>query len=281
MSLPVKKIYVDSRNKTSDSVSDSDFKFELKQSLTLPRNATCYIDDITIPNSWYNVDFTNNKLYMYANHGTYSTFVCLSLNVGNYNGPTLATALNELFNGMPGGAYYLSASFNINTNQLNITTGSSDTGFKIFPDFELKEMSRDGSWHGTPYDPNNLCSINQLIHNTNNYTQYYNSNNRYQTGFMNFNGLRNVYLCSPNLSDFTVLGPNGAPCSIVKKISVTSDYGYNIFSGGSIAHDYMPCSKQTWKTLEFQLQDVFGNIINLNNNSISFSIVLSTIDEDL
>ena len=98
---------------------------------------------------------------------------------------------------------------------------------------------------------------------------------------MNFNGLRNVYLCSPNLSDFTVLGPNGAPCSIVKKISVTSDYGYNIFSFGSIAHDYMPCSKQTWKTLEFQLQDVFGNIINLNTNSISFSIVLSTIDEDL
>ena len=56
MSLPVKKIYVDSRFKTKDSVSHSNFKFELSQSLTLPRNATCYIDDITIPHSWYNVN---------------------------------------------------------------------------------------------------------------------------------------------------------------------------------------------------------------------------------
>ena len=281
MSLPVKKIYVDSRMKTKDSKSDSDFRFELSQSLTMPKNATCYIDDITIPHSWYNVDFTNNKLYMYANHGTNSTFVRLSLNVGNYNGPRLATTLNELFNGMPGGPYYLSASFSLNTNQLNISTNSDQTGFKIFPDFELKKMHYNGSWTGSPYDPKNLCSINQLIHNTNDYTKYYNNNLLYQTGFMNFNGIRNLYLSSPNLTDYSVLGPNGAPSSIVKKIPVTSDYGYNIFAGGSIAHDYIPCSKQTWRTLEFQLQDVFGNNINLNNNPISFSIVISTFDEDL
>jgi hypothetical protein len=69
MSLPVKKIYVDSRMKTNDSNSDSDFKFELSQSLTLPKNTTCFIDDITIPHSWYNVDAKNNRLYVYANHG--------------------------------------------------------------------------------------------------------------------------------------------------------------------------------------------------------------------
>ena len=64
MSLPVKKIYVDSRFKTKDSVSDSNFKFELSQSLTLPKNSTCYIDDITIPHSWYNINESNNRLYM-------------------------------------------------------------------------------------------------------------------------------------------------------------------------------------------------------------------------
>ena len=38
MSLPVKKIYVDSKWKTSDSASHSDFKFELDTSLNLPNN---------------------------------------------------------------------------------------------------------------------------------------------------------------------------------------------------------------------------------------------------
>ena len=148
MSLPIKKIYVDSSFKTKDSVSHSNFKFELSQSLTLPRNSTCFIDDITIPHSWYNINETNNKLYIYANRGTDSTYDILYIQSGNYNGATLASELNNLFNGMPG-SYYLSASFNINTNQLNISTNSDQTGFQIYPDFQLKYMEKmvDGMDH--------------------------------------------------------------------------------------------------------------------------------------
>ena len=279
MSLPVKKIYVDSRMKTKDSVSDSDFKFELSQSLTLPRNTTCFIDDITIPHSWYNIDTTNNKLYMYANHGTDSTFYILGITPGNYSGPTLVAELNNQFNRMPG-SYYIYATFNVGLNQLSIRTDSDQTGFQIYPDFQLKYMAKNGGWNGPSYDPNNLCSVNDFIQNRNNFTNAYSHYQPYYTDFMNFNGLRNIYLCSPNLCSLSVLGPNGAPANIIKKIPVTSDYGYNIFAGGSIAHDYIECSKQTWKTLEFQLQDVYGNCIDLNNNPVSFSIILSTINED-
>ena len=279
MSLPVKKIYVDSRMKTIDSNSDSDFKFELSQSLTLPKNTTCYIDDITIPHSWYNVDTTNNRLYVYANHGADSIYAILYLNVGNYNGLTLVGELNRVFNTI--GSYFLSANFDLNTNRLNIYTGSSDTSFRIFSDFELIDMAKKGGWNGQNYTYNNICSINDLIHNTKKITPGYNRGTSYWSEFINFNGIRNLYLCSPNLCSLSVLGPNGSPANIVKKIPVTSDYGFNIFAGGTIAHDYIECSKQTWKTLEFQLKDVFGNYIDLNNNPISFSIILSTINEDM
>ena len=279
MSLPVKKIYVDSRMKTNDSNSDSDFKFELTQSLTLPKNTTCFIDDITIPHSWYNVDKKNNRLYIYANHGSDSTYAILYLNVGNYNGLTLVGELNRVFNTI--GSYFLSANFDLNTNRLNIYTGSSDTSFRIFSDFELNDMAKKGGWHGENYTYNNIYSINDLIHNTKKITPGYNRGTSYWSEFINFNGIRNLYLCSPNLCSLSVLGPNGSPANIVKKIPVTSDYGFNIFAGGSIAHDYIECSRQTWRTLEFQLQDVFGNNIDLNNNPISFSIILSTINEDM
>jgi hypothetical protein len=279
MSLPVKKIYLDSRMKTIDSNSDSDLKFELSQSSTLPKNTTCFIDDITIPHSWYNVDVTNNRLYVYANRGTDSIYAILYLNVGNYNGPTLVGELNRVFNTI--GSYFLSANFDLNTNRLNIYTGSSDTSFRIFSDFELNDMAKNGGWRGENYTYNNICSINDLIHNTKKITPGYNRGTSYWSEFINFNGIRNLYLTSPNLCALFVLGPNGAPANIVKKIPVTSDYGFNIFAGGSIAHDYIECSKQTWNTLEFQLQDVFGNNIDLNNNPISFSIILSTINEDM
>ena len=41
--LPVKKIYIDSKYKTPDSISDSNFKFQLPQSVTLPDDCLFFI----------------------------------------------------------------------------------------------------------------------------------------------------------------------------------------------------------------------------------------------
>ena len=41
----IKKVYVDSRYKTNDSVNNRDLKFELKEALYLPDNTTNYMID--------------------------------------------------------------------------------------------------------------------------------------------------------------------------------------------------------------------------------------------
>ena len=46
-----KKVYVDSRHKTNDSVNNSDCKFELEEALDLHDNTVCYTDDISIPHT--------------------------------------------------------------------------------------------------------------------------------------------------------------------------------------------------------------------------------------
>ena len=55
-----RKVYIDSSYKTKDSVSNSDFEFEI-EALDLPDNTMCYIDDIPIPHSWYSIEDFNNK----------------------------------------------------------------------------------------------------------------------------------------------------------------------------------------------------------------------------
>ena len=63
-SLKYKKIYIDSKFRTSDSNSSSDFKYELPDTLSFHENTVFYLDDISIPNSWNTVfDAINNKLY--------------------------------------------------------------------------------------------------------------------------------------------------------------------------------------------------------------------------
>ena len=42
----IKKVYVYSIYKANDGVSNSDFKFEIKEALGLGENTVCYIDDI-------------------------------------------------------------------------------------------------------------------------------------------------------------------------------------------------------------------------------------------
>ena len=59
--LDIKRVYVDTRFKTVDSKSDSDFFIELPRSLNVPDNTICYINDIVIPVSWSTVDARNNK----------------------------------------------------------------------------------------------------------------------------------------------------------------------------------------------------------------------------
>ena len=46
-----------------------------------------------------------------------------------------------------------------------------------------------------------------------------------------------------------------------------------IFSNVTSGNDYLDCSRQTLKTLQFQLQDVSGNVIQLHGSHVSFSIV--------
>ena len=66
--LPIKKIYIDSRFKSSDSASDSDFKLDLPTTLLMPEDTGFYIDDVCIPHTWFPVeDGINNTVVFKAN----------------------------------------------------------------------------------------------------------------------------------------------------------------------------------------------------------------------
>ena len=63
MSFP-RKIYVDSRFRTSGSASHSDFTFQLARSIELPAGTRAVIDSVQIPNVFRTDDSTRCKLYL-------------------------------------------------------------------------------------------------------------------------------------------------------------------------------------------------------------------------
>ena len=101
----LKKVYVDSRYKSNGCVSNSDFKFELKEALDLPDNTVCYIDDMSIPHTWYTIEeHLSNKLYIFttimdpgATPAWYHAFA-LEISSGNYTGTSFTLALQAELN---------------------------------------------------------------------------------------------------------------------------------------------------------------------------------------
>ena len=98
--LPIKKIYCDTKFRRNDSKSTSDFKIDLPQTLKLPDNCVCYIDDVSIPRTFYTVETgVNDTLYVRLSDPTFVlpeylyTDHIITLNSKNYNGAQFAAEL--------------------------------------------------------------------------------------------------------------------------------------------------------------------------------------------
>jgi len=54
--LPIKKLYIDSRDRTPDSKSASNFKIELPNTVQMPDNTVFFVTDVCIPHVWTTVE---------------------------------------------------------------------------------------------------------------------------------------------------------------------------------------------------------------------------------
>ena len=93
--LTTKKIYVDSRFKSSDSASHSDFKIDLPQNFLMPEDTGFYIDDVCIPHTWYPVEAGRNA-QLVVSYDAVVHFV--AIDYGNYSVKDLGVAIVDAIN---------------------------------------------------------------------------------------------------------------------------------------------------------------------------------------
>ena len=63
--LPLKKIYIDSRDRTVDSKSASNFKIEVPNAVQMPDSTVSFVAHVSMPHVWKTIeeDF-NDRLYL-------------------------------------------------------------------------------------------------------------------------------------------------------------------------------------------------------------------------
>ena len=289
MSLPVKKIYIDTKYKTRDSVSNSNFKVELPETLLFPENSVFYIDDVCIPNSWYSVEENvNDKLYVCltpvasAPGSPDTVYKIITIPYGNYNGVDLAIEIqsrlnNDILN-YTQALYLFSVPYNARQNSISIQINTDLLKFKILTPADIASKLNN-VWSGTNYDALNPHDVNEILGNLEGTSSFYTSLSPYHSSYLKLQSIRNIYIHSPNLGTYSTIGPQGER-TIIKKIPVSSNQNEMIFDQVLTSNDFGDCSRMTLKTLEFHLKDSRGSYINFHGSNLSFSIIFSRMHPD-
>ena len=270
--LPVKKLYIDSKARTKDSKSTTNFSIDLVESLNMPEGAVFQVCDVLIPHTWYLIDETNCKMYFDEQNGPLNGHFTLTIATGNYDGPGFSREIGKELHDTPGKLYAYSVSYDDATGRIHITATGPMSGthgpfaFKIMTDKEVLEAQTLNV-----LVPN---SLNEFLGNTT--PQMHNANE--SSGFfsqrLQFNPIKYLFIKSTNLGTFNTLGSFGER-TVIKKVPVIAPQGEIILDDTRSGDDMLSCEKQTLKRVEFQITDEVGNVLDLNGHDVSFSLIFS------
>jgi len=287
MALPCKKVLIDTVWKTASSRSNSDFLFELPESLTMPDNCVFYVDDVCVPHAWYTIETgVNDRFYVHigsidANEDVaIAADLIITLPARIYTGTDLAGEIASGLNAA-GPANYAAPTFevtyDVSKHTIEIAGLYFNLTLQVLTTGDLATQM-GGSWSGPNYDPKRPLAINgDMLKQTEGNATVHGYGSPWTSGVISLQPIRSLYLYSPNLGSFHTIGPTGE-ASIIKVIPVTAGPNHMIFNQVMSGNDYLDCSRQSLRTLEFQLKDVYGNLVPLHGSHLSFSLVFDIVD---
>ena len=270
MKLDIQKIYIDTRFRTKNSKSETDFSIELPRSFNVPDGVTAYIDDIVIPVSWNTVDERNRHCFLRLTYGDTVKYDDFYITTQNYTGSQFATELeSELNIAIHAVSPQITADciYNLAENMLNISIADYRLPvIKSAAPFVLEILTDEEIGSGS--DPRTL---NTIIRNT---TPTLITEGDYYQCYLDLFQTRNLYLTSSALASYDTISNFGND-TIIKKIPCTTGYNtmLTLQSGSSL--DGLDVSKRTLRFIDFKLVDTSFRTIPLQGNHFSFSIVFT------
>ena len=123
-----------------------------------------------------------------------------------------------------------------------------------------------------------LRSINDALRNDGYVVpSRYDGYTTFESGSIDLLNVHNMYIRCPNSEHYNTIGVKGKN-PIVKKVPVSSSFGYQILDSVVAPHDKIDVSRQSLKTMYFTLKNVHGNVTNLHGAHVSLSLFFQTLE---
>ncbi len=281
--LTIRKLYVDSRFRSSGTTDD--FEMQLEQSIQLPANAHCYLSEWTGVVSWETVNASNCNLYIGENVGTVTTHRIVQLPLGAHDSESLRQVVQDSLNaGRPTGlgTYSVLRSSSAGSSAAAASLGSaayryytvtvSSGSFCIISDSLLESDGwYTGVWKpggGAPYNTKRIKSTNELFQ----FADQLLFQSSHVSKFVDLRSKHSIFLHS-SLGNNDSIGPNGLR-SILGKIPIDGAYGSIIhYEHGGSPFDMTSVGPTNLFRIRFFLRDARNNKVSLQGGHWSGTIV--------
>ena len=211
--------------------------------------------------------------------------LALEIPSGNYTGSSLAMALQTELN-IAEPDHQFVCIYNSTTGSITIRSDHILL-FSILSDYQVMNSTitefifwKDRIGNDMCVDLYSLKSLNDVIRNSNN-SEYHPLTtagvSEIETGFIDLLNIHNIYTHSTNLCHYNSIGVR-SESAIIKKVTVSSSFGYLIMDSVVAPHNKIDVSRQLINTLNFALKNVHGNVIDLHSADVRFSMIFVTID---
>ena len=275
MHRPWRRVIVESRHKTADSVSHSDFKIVLPFELRLERGTKMFVDQISLSHAWQTVEVINQNLFVQeVDLDTTPDTVherILQLPLGSYNAATLRVQLETSLNTVT----HLTGSYAVtmaNSKYLISHTDQAGSSSKT----KIHTKSQDDAYLKVvhPNFPGNYG--NELIgHLQNNPAQpYFMQGSPLYLTHVDLQLHKTLHLCCPTLGETGYLALDGSTDCIRRIVLGNSVSGESI--NDAISAPMAPILFEldtTLKVVHFVLRSWEGRPVNLSGHEVSFELV--------
>lgn len=268
------KLYVDSRYRTPESASGSDFTIELLEPIALPTECKCRVTNLTVPFSWYSVETLNQLVYLSEKDASNNqVYRVITIPPGQYDGPRLATAIGTGINtGSVYGTTPYAVTYSDQRGTISITVLAPGREFTLYDDITLRNLD---PWPFSGAVRDQLRSFNRNLRLT--ATTTYNFAAPYVSEFVDLLSIKTLYLTTQSLGVLSNVGPRLGQRTCLASVPVTSSFGYvavqDAFSGELQDSE---CGSQLLKRLAFRVEDATGAVVPLHGLDVSFTLSFDT-----
>ena len=245
-------VWIDSRARVSGSPQN--FCSQLLNGLRGTDVSAVRVDQVRLTNSFRTVEHSNRYIYIRMGDGAVGI---AELELGFYSATELAQHLS-LRTGL--NCEYISWS-----NSLRMTF---DFDFHIMTDAELAQLSPWPGPAGT--SPSQPRSFNDVLRNPHGAVV---SNRSFTTMYLNCSRYDTVYLTCSEFSSRKVHGPTHGRHNILCRIDVNTPLG-TVLTGAFPLNCSVFVGDFVHKNLHFQLTDWTGKLVELNDDSLQFCLIV-------